>query len=255
MILQQAQLMDLLPKRIVSLVPSQTELLYYLGLQEETAGITKFCIHPKTWRTSKTIVGGTKTLHLSAIKKLQPDLIIANKEENVKAQIEELAADCNVMVTDVNNTAEALQMIRDIGNITGKANEAERLATAIATAFKNIQQHASAIPAAYLIWNKPYMTVGGDTFISDMMTKAGLVNVFEHQTRYPEISIADLQASGCRLVLLSSEPYPFKQQHVVELQQQLPGIKIVLTDGEMFSWYGSRMLLAAEYLQNVRREW
>jgi len=254
MSLKEGQQLNFIPRRIVSLVPSQTELLHYLGLQDETVGITKFCIHPKEWLSSKTRVGGTKTLNIAAIKKLQPDLIIANKEENIKEQIEALANDYTVLVTDVNNVAEALQMIRTIGKITGKAAKAKTLVAAIEAAFLNIRLSNTPVNTAYLIWNKPYMTIGGDTFINDMLAKAGLKNIFARKTRYPEVTIADLQASHCQLIILSSEPYPFKQKHIAELQQHLPGTKIILADGEMFSWYGSRMLLAAEYLQMVIRE-
>jgi len=254
MLLKEGQQLNFIPRRIVSLVPSQTELLHYLGLQDETVGITKFCIHPKEWLSSKTRVGGTKTLNIAAIKKLQPDLIIANKEENIKEQIEALANDYTVLVTDVNNVAEALQMIRTIGKITGKAAKAKTLVAAIEAAFLNIRLTNTPVNTAYLIWNKPYMTIGGDTFINDMLAKAGLKNIFARKTRYPEVTIADLQASHCQLIILSSEPYPFKQKHIAELQQHLPGTKIILADGEMFSWYGSRMLLAAEYLQMVIRE-
>ena len=254
MLLKEGQQLNFIPRRIVSLVPSQTELLHYLGLQDETVGITKFCIHPKEWLRSKTRVGGTKTLNIAAIKKLQPDLIIANKEENIKEQIEALANDYTVLVTDVNNVAEALQMIRTIGKITGKAAKAKTLVAAIEAAFLNIRLPNAPVNTAYLIWNKPYMTIGGDTFINDMLAKAGLKNIFARKTRYPEVTIADLQASHCQLIILSSEPYPFKQKHIAELQQHLPGTKIILADGEMFSWYGSRMLLAAEYLQMVIRE-
>ena len=255
MILQHNQQLDYFPKRIVSLVPSQTELLHYLGLEEETAGITKFCIHPAVWFRSKTRVGGTKTVNIAVIKKLQPDLIIANKEENIQDQVEELAKDFAVLLTDINNVEEALQMILQIGQVTGKAQQAATLAVKIKNEFSTITHPKSLIPAAYLIWNKPYMTVGGDTFINDMLNKCGIQNIFADKKRYPEVSVAQLKTQNCELVLLSSEPYPFKQKHVEELQQHLPNVKIILVDGEMFSWYGSRMLLAPAYLNNLIREW
>ncbi|GAB2814023.1 TroA family protein [Ferruginibacter profundus] len=255
MILQPPYILPFTPKRIISLVPSQTELLHYLGLEEETIGITRFCIHPKEWYRTKTRVGGTKTVNIAGVKKLQPDLIIANKEENVKEQIEELAHDYDVLVTDVNNVAEALQMITDIGALTGKANEAIQLATKIRSGFLTINQPAAPLRTAYLIWNKPYMAAGGNTFINDILSKAGLKNIFEEDNRYPEVTTDELKTKNCQLVLLSSEPYPFKQKHIDELQQHLPGTKIILADGEMFSWYGSRMLLVPEYLQGISREW
>ena len=251
MILQPASPLLYRPKKIISVVPSQTELLHYLGLQGETIGITKFCIHPQEWYSTKTKVGGTKTLNINLIKKLQPDLIIANKEENVKEQIEELAKDFNVLVTDVNNVEDALQMIVQIGQVTQKEKEALRLVKEIKNGFAKIKQPMQKINTAYLIWNKPYMTVGGGTFINDILSQCGLQNIFADKERYPEMSIADLLISNCQLVLLSTEPYPFKQNHIDELQQQLPHTKIILVDGEMFSWYGSRMLLMPQYLQRL----
>jgi ABC-type Fe3+-hydroxamate transport system substrate-binding protein len=248
MLLQPTATLPYTAKRIVSLVPSQTALLHYLGLQQETIGITKFCIHPKEWVKSKTKVGGTKTINIEAVKKLNPDLIIANKEENVKEQIEELANNFNMLVTDVNNVADALQMIIKIGQLTGKEQIAKSLTAKIKSEFEKISQPEYLIKTAYLIWNKPYMTIGGDTFISDILTKCGLQNIFAHKKRYPQITIADLAIAKCQLILLSTEPYPFKQEHINELQQQLPSAKIILADGEMFSWYGSRMLLMPDYL-------
>jgi ABC-type Fe3+-hydroxamate transport system substrate-binding protein len=263
MILSPASPLLYRPQKIISVVPSQTELLHYLGLHSETIGITKFCIHPKEWYRSKTKVGGTKTLNINLIKKLQPDLIIANKEENVKEQIEELAKDCNVLVTDVNNVEDALQMIVQVGQVTQKEKAALHLVEKIKNGFAKIKQTPKKINTAYLIWNKPYMAVGNGTFINDILCKCGLQNIFADKDRYPQVTVADLhianpqdpvgcQSAGCcALLLLSTEPYPFKQKHITELQQQLPHTKIVLVDGEMFSWYGSRMLLMPQYLQRL----
>lgn len=255
MILQKTSDLGYVPKRIVSLVPSQTELLFHLGLEDEVTGITKFCIHPATWFKSKTKAGGTKNINLKTIQQLQPDLIIANKEENVKEQIEQLALSYNVWLTDVNKFNDALDMIKDIGKLTYKENEAGLLIKEINKRFDmlipKLQTQNFKPKTAYLIWRNPYMTIGGDTFINDMLLKCGLVNVFADKKRYPEINISDLQTANCQLILLSSEPYPFKQKHINELSKQLPGKKIILADGELFSWYGSRMLLAPEYFKNL----
>lgn len=239
------------PQKIISLVPSQTELLSYFGLEKEVIGITKFCVHPADWFKNKTRVGGTKSVHIDLIKKLQPDLVIANKEENVKEQIEELANELNVWVTDVNTLEDALLMIKDVGELTGKENEASTIITRIKTNFSQLQTTNHKQQTCYLIWQKPYMTIGGDTFINDMMKYCGLQNVFENKNRYPEISLEELQFANCQLILLSSEPYPFKQKHVDELQQHLPDKKIILADGEMFSWYGSHLLQVPEYFENL----
>ena len=255
MILQKTVDLNCIPKRIISLVPSQTELLHYFNLEEETIGITKFCVHPKAWHQTKTKVGGTKTIHIKKIKELQPDLIIANKEENVQAQIEELAQDYPVWVTDVNNLNDALNMIKDIGELTKKEREANMLVIEIEASFNLFSSSLLTVNpkllTAYLIWQKPYMTVGGDTFINDMLLTCGFQNIFADKSRYPEVTIDDLQIANCQLLLLSSEPYPFKQKHIDELQVQLPGTKIILANGEFFSWYGSRLLQAPSYFKQL----
>ncbi len=251
MILLQTTDLNYLPKKIVSLVPSQTELLFDLGLEAETIGITKFCVHPQSWFKTKEKIGGTKTVNIDKILQLQPDLIIANKEENVKEQIEALAAAYPVWLSDVNNFEDALKMISNIGELTCKNEEAVNLINNITIAFKSFPKINHPIKTAYLIWQKPYMTVGGDTFINDMLLQCGFENVFANKTRYPQINIDDLPTANCQLLLLSSEPYPFKQKHIDELSKQLPGTKIILADGEFFSWYGSRMLQAPGYFKQL----
>ncbi|MEI6948310.1 helical backbone metal receptor [Paraflavisolibacter sp. H34] len=242
--------------RIISLVPSQTELLYHLGLEQEVVGITKFCVHPESWFRSKTRVGGTKQLHLDTIRQLRPDLILANKEENVKEQVETLAQEFPVYTSDVADLAGALEMIRALGALTGKAAEAGLLAQEIEKRFLQLRRSVRPLPlrTAYLIWRQPYMTVGGDTFINNMLRAAGLENLFGGRTRYPVTSVEELQALGCELLLLSSEPYPFKEQHRIELQALLPQARIELVDGELFSWYGSRLLLAPAYFGELHQK-
>lgn len=240
------------PGRIISLVPSQTELLYDLGLQDEVCGITKFCIHPEEWFRTKTRVGGTKDIKTDIIDQLRPDLIIANKEENVKDQIDQLATRWPVWVSDVNNLDEALQMIRDIARITDRTTTATQLIDHISDAFKQLNPVRTKPRTAYLIWKDPYMTVGGDTFIHSMLVAAGFENIYTAQKRYPEITLGELRAAACELLLLSSEPYPFRQKHIEELQAALPGTRILLADGELFSWYGSRLLKTPAYFQKLR---
>lgn len=240
------------PKRIVSLVPSQTELLHYLGLENEVVGITKFCVHPTEWFRNKARIGGTKNVNFEAVKALQPDIIIANKEENVKEQIEALEAIAPVWVSDVNNLEEALAMIKAIGKITNTSLKAEKLIEEVVTRFNQLQTPNPKPKTAYLIWRKPYMTVGGDTYINNMLQYAGFDNVFTNEKRYPAITIEQLVEAQCDLLFLSSEPYPFKQAHISELQEALPNTKILLVDGEMFSWYGSRLLEAADYFKNLQ---
>lgn len=252
MIIFSAADLQTLPKKIISLVPSQTELLHFLWLEEETIGITKFCIYPPEWFGSKPRIGGTKTINLERIQSLQPDLIIANKEENVKEQVELLAENFPVFVTDIYDLGSSLKMIQDIGELTGKQSEAENLKLKINIEFAYLEEAVlkfveRPLRTAYLIWKNPYMTVGGDTFINDMMKRAGFQNIYNTLNRYPEVNLESLKQQNCEVLLLSSEPFSFTQKHVEDLQQKLPGVKIMLVNGEMFSWYGSRLLDAPAY--------
>ncbi|SEW50205.1 helical backbone metal receptor [Chitinophaga arvensicola] len=239
------------PQRIISLVPSQTELLYSLGLEKEVVGITKFCVHPSTWFREKTRVGGTKNVHAAIIQQLSPDLIIANKEENLAADVEALMADYPVWVSDIATLDDAFEMITGIGAVTDRAAVAADLLTKIKAGFVALQPAPTPVPTAYFIWRDPWMVAGGDTFIHQMLTLCGFPNVFGDLRRYPAITPEQLAATGCRRVLLSSEPYPFKEKHIAELQAILPDAEILLADGEMFSWYGSRLLAAPAYFQSL----
>jgi len=243
------------PKKIISLVPSITELLSSLDLHEEVIGITKFCIYPPSWLENKKKIGGTKNLNLPAIRELQPDLIIANIEENERSQVEDLMDDFNIWVTDVASLEDAYQMITNIGELAGKDNEASKLVKLIRNGFDNLSPVKNPVPTAYFIWKDPYMVAGGDTFISDMMKRCGFQNFFLNKNRYPEVTFDHLNdetgINKCELILLSSEPYPFKQKHLAEFQKLLPEAKILLVDGEMFSWYGSRLLKAPAYFKKL----
>jgi ABC-type Fe3+-hydroxamate transport system substrate-binding protein len=241
------------PKRIVSVVPSQTELLFDLGLNEEVIGITKFCTHPDKWFRSKKRIGGTKQLNVSAIKELRPDLIIANKEENLQQQVDELAEGFPVWTSHIKNLQEACDMIRSVGELVGKSDRAREIIDNITKNFAQIDTKNYEHPrAAYLIWKDPLMTVGGDTFIHDMMNHAGLKNIFADKKRYPTTSFEELNSLNCELLLLSSEPFPFKQVHADEIQKHLLKTNIILVDGEMFSWYGSRLQYAPAYFAQLR---
>jgi ABC-type Fe3+-hydroxamate transport system substrate-binding protein len=258
------------PVRIVSLVPSQTELLYTLGLPGpsfEVVGITKFCVHPAAWFREKTRIGGTKDVRPEKINALQPDLIIANKEENDREQVEALARRYPVWISDIKTLPDALAMIRSVGELLSRPQQALALAAAIEKGFGELAALHPAIPTpstsqpaptptpplrtAYFIWRKPWMTAGGGTFIDDMLRRCSLINIFGDQDRYPVVDPASLANKGCELVLLSSEPYPFREQHIAEIQALLPDAAIRLVDGELFSWYGSRLLHAPAYFQKL----
>lgn len=239
------------PRRIISVVPSQTELLYDLGLEDEVIGITKFCVHPESWFRNKTRIGGTKKLDIEKIRSLKPDLIIANKEENEQEQIEELAKEFPVWISDIQTIPQALQMIQAVGHITGKGTAANALVDEIVTSFNNLPKAAVPKRVTYFIWYNPWMSVGKDTFISNMITTIGWQNILADKSRYPELTLEELKAYNPELVLLSSEPYPFKEKHVAEIQAILPEADIRLVDGEMFSWYGSHMKAAIPYMQSL----
>lgn len=248
------------PRRIVSLVPSQSELLYDLGLDAELAGITRFCIHPASLRRSRMRVGGTKQVDLDRVNRLGPDLIIGNKEENDQEQIRKLAESYPVWMSDVSNLEDALDMIRSVGAITGKQEAADELARAIASSFADLgSPHSNSLPesgpglrVAYFIWYKPWMVAANQTFIHDMIGQAGFQNVFLHKTRYPEVTLEELADLQPDAVLLSSEPYPFKEKQASEIRRYCRKAVVTLVDGEMFSWYGSRLLKSASYFAKLR---
>jgi len=242
------------PMRIVSLVPSQTELLYDLGLSDEVAGITKFCVHPHDWFRHKRRVGGTKQVDLELVRSLRPDLILANKEENEREQIEQLAASCPMWVSDIKTLADAFVMIRNIGVMTGMMNNAMAIEKDIKAGFAELTKSRLPLKVLYLIWRGPYMAAGGDTFIHDMITRIGWENVLSKTNRYPNITDADIVTLNPDLILLSSEPYPFKENHIHELEAVVPRAKIVLVDGEMFSWYGSRIVKATQYFGGLAKQ-
>jgi ABC-type Fe3+-hydroxamate transport system substrate-binding protein len=229
------------------LVPSQTELLYDLGLDEEVAGITKFCVHPPHWLKEKTIIGGTKKFHFEIIDRLRPDLIIGNKEENYREGIELLQKKYPVWMSDIITLDDALSMITSVSEITGRQDSGACIVERIRTSFKEIKPGNASV--LYLIWKKPWMGAGKGTFINSMLEIMGLENVLQTE-RYPELSEEEIKELHPEVLLLSSEPYPFREEHIEELKRIVPKAKIILVDGEIFSWYGSRLLKAPDYFKS-----
>jgi iron complex transport system substrate-binding protein len=241
------------PKRIVSLVPSQTELLYDLGLEESIVGITKFCVHPYHLKSTKKIVGGTKKVNYDKIRSLNPDIIICNKEENTKEIVEELRKICPVWLTDISSVEDNFQMITDFGQLFDKRTEArkwnDKLAFALSD-FKNFIKNIPVRKVAYFIWKNPYMVAGSGTFIDEMLKLNHFQNHYASQERYPEIELGKMDSDGTLdLVLLSSEPFPFKAEDGFEIIKDSVNAKVLLIDGEMFSWHGSRLIKALEYFK------
>lgn len=242
------------PKRIISLVPSQTELLYDLGLTEEVVGITKFCIHPREWFKSKTMVGGTKQYKMDRIAKLKPDLIIGNKEENERLQIEELAKNYPVWMSDITTLEDAYKMIVQVGQLVNKSQTAEFLVTQIKAQFKQLTPSPKPCKVAYFIWHKPLMVAAKGTFINELLEKSGFENVYAHKERYPATSPEELRMLNPDIILLSSEPFPFKTKHIEAFSTYCQPLAISLVDGELFSWYGSRLLKSASYFNKLRND-
>lgn len=237
------------PERIISLVPSQSELLWDLGLQGAIKGITKFCIHPDAMYQSIDKIGGTKNCNIAKIRKLQPDLIIGNKEENNQLQIELLRKEFKVWTSDINHLNDALQMMMQLGVITGKLKQAEKIVKTITETFGKINNGSlKGKTVAYFIWKAPYMVAASNTFIHSVLGFTGLINVFSSHNRYPIVNESMIKLSKPDFIFLSSEPYPFTPDHYLEFQNLCPDAEIVLVDGEMFSWYGSRLLSVPNYL-------
>ncbi|HKZ38005.1 MAG TPA: helical backbone metal receptor [Chryseolinea sp.] len=239
------------PQRIVSLVPSQTELLFDLGLDQTVLGITKFCIHPPDWLTRKVIVGGTKKFHFDIIDKLDPDLIIGNKEENYQEGIETLREKYTVWMSDIHTLESALSMITSIGQLVGKQETAIEISQRILKSFNNVKRFEGE-SVLYLIWKKPWMAVGSNTFIHSLLTMLGLRNTLGLKTRYPELTQQEIRELNADFIFLSSEPFPFDESHIDEIKRISPKSKILLVDGEMFSWYGSRLLQSSDYFNTLK---
>jgi len=246
-----------IPTRIISLVPSITLTLIDLGAGDTIIGRTKFCIHPADKVGKIPMIGGTKKIDVGKVLSLRPDLVIANKEENEKEQIETLSQYVPVFMTDIKNLEDNERLINKLGVITGKTTTAKRMLKEMTTAFKSLEQQIidqQNWNTLYVIWKDPYLSVGGDTFIHAVMEKAGLINVFRKKKRYPAFTVDELSAVQPDLVLLSSEPFPFTKKHLQHFKDAIPGVKVCLADGEYFSWYGSKMIHAPAYLKKLLAE-
>ncbi len=246
---------EAIPKRIISLVPSQTELLYDLGLEDSIVGITKFCVHPYHLKSVKTIVGGTKKVNYDKIASLLPDIIICNKEENTIEIVDELSKICTVWVTNIITIEDNLKMIHDFGQLFNKRTEAQKWIDKIdfvQVDFQNFIKDKLVKKVAYFIWSNPYMVAGGDNFINSLLKMNKFQNIYEDMGRYPEIIIQKMRIQGDPdLVFLSSEPFPFKEEHAFEIGRFTHHATTVFVDGEMFSWYGTRLLNSFDYFKKL----
>jgi iron complex transport system substrate-binding protein len=249
------------PQRIISLVPSQTELLYDLGQEAKIIGITKFCVHPYHFRSTKKRVGGTKKVHYEKIRLLEPDIIICNKEENTQEIVERLSEICPVWVTDIITIEDNFQIISDFGQLFNCRTEAQKWNDKLAYAlsdFKNFIKDKTLKKVAYFIWKNPYMVAGSDNFINELLKLNHFKNIYDNNPetpgRYPEIELDKMKTEGDpEIVFLSSEPFPFKKEDGYEIEQYTNKAQTVIVDGEMFSWYGSRLLKAFDYFKMLHK--
>ncbi len=240
------------PNKIISLVPSQTELLFDLGLDQEICGITKFCIHPEEKTKAVEKIGGTKKFNLEKIVALQPDLIIGNKEENYPEGIQALQQECPVWMSDIYTLEDACSMIREVSVITDRAEAGYVMADEITKRFSSYIPMPGNLRVAYFIWRDPYMVAARGTFIDEMLRRFGVTNAFSHLSRYPEVSLETVIEAQPDLIFLSSEPYPFMEKHIGEFQEYLPSTKILIVDGQFFSWFGSRLLEVPGYFNSLK---
>jgi ABC-type Fe3+-hydroxamate transport system substrate-binding protein len=241
--------LEALPQRVISLCPSLTETLVDYGLGERLVGRTRFCIHPKEALRAVQNVGGTKEVDFERIRKLQPDLIIGEKEENTAAMIAALEQEWPVFMTDVRDLESAEQMMYDLGEITGTEVRANEIAGKVQASWSKVEPLAQPVSCLYLIWKNPWMAVGADTFIDSVLKKCGFDNVgAELEGRYPVLEDINFVKKNPKIVLLSTEPFPFKAEHMAEVQSIVPSSLVKIVDGEAFSWYGSHQVGVENYL-------
>lgn len=247
--------------RIVSLVPSITELLLDLGLARNLAGRTGFCIHPRDAVKRVPKVGGTKSIDVAKIRKLAPSHLVVNIDENPRDVVAELARFVpNVIVTHPKAPEDNLQLFRLLGGIFSREEEAESLCGRFNDALARLRADGASWPrqrVIYLIWKSPWMTVSRDTYISRTLAASGWDTVeVRNDARYPTIELTPEQLTEADFVLFSTEPYSFSERHLVELLDTMPlgrKTRCALIDGEMTSWYGSRAIQGMDYLRNLRR--
>ena len=235
------------PQRIVSLVPSLTETLVDLGVEDRIVGVTKFCLHPDHLRREKTRVGGTKGVRVDLILDLQPDLVIANLEENNAQDVMALEiAGVPCWVCDVRTVERAFRLLADLGELVGAGERGRALEQEARSAWEEGRAagHGGAgREVAYAVWRNPWMWAGHDAYIQSVLRWWGW-STWPDAPRYPECDMEAVLESGVEEVLLPSEPFPFKETHRAECL----GLTSTLVDGEMFSWYGSRMLQVPAYI-------
>jgi len=245
--------------RILSLVPSLTELLLDLGLGGNLVGRTNFCVHPKDRVGAFASVGGTKQIDFDKVAGLNPTHALVNIDENPKEMADALAAmGIEVVVTHPLRVTDNRELFRLVGGLFGAEAEASALTRQFDAALAELQSgHWPERRVLYLIWRKPWMSIAPDTYIADTLAQAGL-RATRHASgeRYPEVELTDALLAGVDMVLFSTEPFPFKAKHLDAFGSEFPdhANRAHLIDAEMVSWYGSRAVPGLRYLAEFARE-
>jgi ABC-type Fe3+-hydroxamate transport system substrate-binding protein len=239
------------PRRIVSLIPSITETLCALGLADALVGITAYCVEPRALVRGKTRIGGEKDPDLAAIRELQPDLVVANIEENVREHVDTLRGwNIPVWVTYPRTVAQGLAMIRELGELTGTLPRAEAILGDLEPLYPRVRATTARrrpVPVFYPIWRTPWMTVNADTYIHDLLAVCGAANIFgDRPARYPTVTLEEVAARRPEVILLPDEPFRFRRTHVQDFAPytDVPAVRagrIHLVDGKPFSWHGPRV--------------
>ncbi len=248
------------PERIVCLVPSLTELLCDLGLGYKLVGVTKYCVHPEEIRNETAQIGGTKKPEIAHIEQLKPDFILANKEENTREAIHKLEKIAPVYVSDISNFQELEACLLAIGKICGMDSGAAALLGRLKLTYGLLQAEFTAlkpVSALYLIWQKPFMAAGTDTYISWMLRSIGISNALEQLgdegMRYPRLEPEQIATLKPQVIFLSTEPYPFTPEMAKEMEATF-SIPCICVDGEAFSWYGTRIFETAPYISQIAQQ-
>ncbi len=242
------------PVRIVSLVPSTTETLFSLGAAERVVGVTRFCVHPEEARARARVVGGTKNPRIETILSLEPDLVLANQEENRKEDVERLRESVPVQIFFPRNVPEAVADIRSLGALIGEPNPAHALAKEIESALVALRADEwRRVRYLYVLWRHPYMVAGPETFIEALLAEAGFVNAAPgDRGRYPEMRSEEIERAAADVLLLGSEPFPFGEEHRAELMAVAGrDVRVLLADGELLSWHGARLRQGLVYLRSL----
>ncbi len=246
------------PRRLISLIPSTTETLCRLGLADSIVGVTAYCVEPQAVVRARPRVGGQKTPDLDAIRRLEPDLVIANVEENLREHVKALReAGIAVWVTYPRSVADAIALIRELGRITGTQARAEPLADDLERLVDEVRATTARrlrTPVFYPIWRAPYMTINRDTYVDDVLAVSGGDNVFaDRPERYPRITLDEMAARRPAVIVLPDEPFRFRRAHVKDFEPypDVPAVRtgrIHLMDGKLCCWHGPRLADALRIL-------